>query len=565
MNIPLNQFEQHISETILKRGLSYYKSGAVESVDEISVGEYFAIVSGSEHYEVAIKIKNNTIVNIDCDCPYDGGICKHAVAVIFSIQAEALQLNDVQTQATSKSKKVKTAKGKTPKEQLVSLLNQLEKEELITSLIELATKDKSLLYQLLSKYSYLNQEQTQAFYTNQVKNIIKSAQARDGFIGYHEIKKLNNQLDELIENAKKQAEQKNKQGALFICWAIIDELISIIDSVDDSNGYVYGFVEEALELLNDIATGEAKEEYAIDIFYNCIEKIKIKLGDGYGFLNSFIGVACASILQKEQVQVLKPYLKSTKESKYDDGFYARTEYDLIERFEGVKQAQEFLYQNLHHSSFREQAIKQAIEIKDYAKAKKIANDGIAFDKEYGGLRNAWRKYLLQIAELEKDKKTIVEIALFLFNDNHYDFTYYTIVKKNAISQEWQQIVKETLQKLNSLTHWRKPYDTIARIYFEEQQWDKLLATVTEFASFELLAKYEAILNEHFHSQLTSLYERSIRNYLEKNVDRSHYVIACKAIRRLKAIIPNHNINYLINEFREKYKRRPALIELINKI
>ena len=565
MNIPLDQFEQHISETILKRGLSYYKSGSVESVDEISAGEYFAIVSGSEHYEVEIKIKNNTIINIYCDCPFDGVVCKHAVAVIFSIQAEVLQLNDVQTQATSKAKKAKTAKEKTPKEQLISLLNRLEKEELITSLIELATKDKSLLYQLLSKYSYLNQEQTQTFYTNQVKNILKSAQARDGFIGYHEIKKLRNQLDELIENAKKQAEQKNKQGALFICWAIIEELIAIMDSVDDSDGYVYGFVEEALEILNNIATGEAKEEYAPNIFYSCIEKIKIKLGDGYGFLNSLIWLGCTSILHKEQVQILKQYLKSTKESKYENEFYARTEYNLIERFEGIKQAQEFLHENLHHSSLREKAIKQAIEIKDYSTAKKIANEGIAFDKEYVGLRNAWWKYLLQIAELEKNKKTIVEIALFLFNDNHYDFTYYYIVKKNATNQEWQQIVKETLQKLNSSTHWLKPYDTIAKIYFEEQHWDELLAVVTEFASFELLAKYEATLNEHFHSQLTSLYERSIRNYLEKNVDRSHYVIACKAIKRLKAITPNHNINYLINEFREKYKRRPALIELINKI
>lgn len=565
MNIPLNQFEQHIGETILKRGLSYYKNGAVESIDEIAVGEYFAIVSGSEHYEVEVKIKNKTIVDINCDCPYDGGICKHAVAVIFSIQAEVLQLNDVQIQTSSKSKKEKIKKEKTPKEQLVVLLNQLEKGDLITSLIELATKDKSLLYQLLSKYSYLNQEQTQAFYTNQVKNIIKSATARDGFIGYHEIKKLNNQIDELIENAKKQVQQKNKQGALFICWAIIEELISIMDSVDDSNGYVYGFVEESLELLNDIVTGEAKEEYAPDIFYNCIEKIKIKFGDGYGFLNSLIRLACASILQKEQVQVLKSYLKPTTESKYDNEFYARTEYNLIERFEGVKQAQEFLHQNLRYSSFREQAINQAIEIKDYSNAKKISNEGVLFDKEYGGLATSWRKYLLRIAELEKDKKTIVEIALFLFNNNHHDFTYYNIVKKNTTSQEWQLIVKETLQKLNASTHWRKPYDTIAKVYFEEGQWDKLLATVTEFASFELLAHYEAILNEHFHSQLISLYERSIRNYLEKNVDRSHYVIACKAIKRLKTITPNHNISYLINEFREKYKRRPALIELINKI
>jgi len=136
------------------------------------------------------------------------------VAVIFSIQAETLHLNDVQLQTNAKTKKEgtvkegtvkeKTVKEKTPKEQLVILLNQLEKSELITSIIELATKAKSLLYQLLSKYSYLYQEQTQTFYVNQVKNILKGSYARVGYIGYHEIKKLNNQIGELIENAKKQ-------------------------------------------------------------------------------------------------------------------------------------------------------------------------------------------------------------------------------------------------------------------------------------------------------------------------------------------------------------------------
>ena len=62
-----------------------------------------------------------------------------------------------------------------------------------------------------------------------------------------------------------------------------------------------------------------------------------------------------------------------------------------------------------------------------------------------------------------------------------------------------------------------------------------------------------------------LYERSIRTYLEKHVDRKYYEIACKAIRRLKKIIPHNNVNHLINEFRVKYKNRRALIELINKI
>src|ERR1019366_427960 len=202
MNIPLNQFEQHINETILKRGLSYYKQGAVTSVDELEPNIYFAEVEGSESYEVEIEIKKGFITDIDCSCPYDGGICKHAVAVLFTIQAEELKLEDVQIQTSAKIKNSKTAKEKTPKEQLNLLLNQLSKDELIKSILEIGVKDKSVLYQLLSKYSYLHQEQTQDFYTKQVKNIIKSTQARDGFIGYHEVKKLQKPMDELLVNAE---------------------------------------------------------------------------------------------------------------------------------------------------------------------------------------------------------------------------------------------------------------------------------------------------------------------------------------------------------------------------
>ncbi len=44
MKIPLNQFEQYIDETILKRGLQYFKNGQVNEPEEISPGEYVAIV-----------------------------------------------------------------------------------------------------------------------------------------------------------------------------------------------------------------------------------------------------------------------------------------------------------------------------------------------------------------------------------------------------------------------------------------------------------------------------------------------------------------------------------------
>jgi uncharacterized Zn finger protein len=86
IKIPLSQFEQIIDETILKRGLDYFKKGFIKEFTEISHGEYEVSFEGTEMYLVQLEIKNNVIVEHTCGCPYDMEfICKHIVAAIFMI------------------------------------------------------------------------------------------------------------------------------------------------------------------------------------------------------------------------------------------------------------------------------------------------------------------------------------------------------------------------------------------------------------------------------------------------------------------------------------------------
>jgi len=109
MRIPLNEFEQLIDESILKRGLAYFKGGAITDFSEISNGEYEAIVSGTEDYTVQLEVKNNVIIEHNCDCPYDmGAVCKHLAAVIFHLQQDKLELNQFSPNSPQKKKKTKS-------------------------------------------------------------------------------------------------------------------------------------------------------------------------------------------------------------------------------------------------------------------------------------------------------------------------------------------------------------------------------------------------------------------------------------------------------------------------
>src|SRR5690554_6589134 len=93
MNIPLNEFEQAIDPVILERGLAYYQNNLVIDFVEIATGEYEANVLGTLEYTVRLEIENNTIVGHECDCPYDmGPVCKHAVASLFYLKIEELNI-----------------------------------------------------------------------------------------------------------------------------------------------------------------------------------------------------------------------------------------------------------------------------------------------------------------------------------------------------------------------------------------------------------------------------------------------------------------------------------------
>ncbi|MBS1942286.1 MAG: SWIM zinc finger family protein, partial [Bacteroidetes bacterium] len=118
MEIPLDRFEQEIDERILERGLKYFERGAVEEPEELEPGLYEAVVQGSEDYTVSVRLKGNAVTEYACDCPYDGPVCKHVVALLFELQQNVLHL-------PKQGKGRKKAKKPTVAEQVDRALTEL--------------------------------------------------------------------------------------------------------------------------------------------------------------------------------------------------------------------------------------------------------------------------------------------------------------------------------------------------------------------------------------------------------------------------------------------------------
>ncbi len=70
----LKNFEKFAGTQILARGLDYYHSDCIASIEEIEDNEFEATVEGRELYKVKVDLdEHGNITYTFCDCPYDLG------------------------------------------------------------------------------------------------------------------------------------------------------------------------------------------------------------------------------------------------------------------------------------------------------------------------------------------------------------------------------------------------------------------------------------------------------------------------------------------------------------
>nr|NQU94465.1 SWIM zinc finger family protein [Bacteroidota bacterium] len=414
MKIPLNQFEQVINETILKRGLSYFKNGYITDFTEISNGEYEATVSGAEEYTVRLKIKNDNIVEHNCDCPYDmGPVCKHIVASIFYLKQDELNLNQ-QSKSFAKKKKSKSVT-----QQLKEVLDKVSHKELKEFIQEHSKTDKQFRNLFLSSFAHLNESQSKEFYQKQIKSIVNSAIDRHGFIGWHEMKYLEQGIDPIITIAGKQFESKNYINAIYICTALMEEMTEAIQFSDDSNGVIGGVIDNSYEMLYDIATKDISVDIKTELFNYCITAFEKRLFDGWDWHTGVLDIAYELTNNEKEADIIIKCL-DTVNGEYEKERAQSFKLKIITEYKDKEDVQKYIDKHITNSSIRNDEIAKAVENKKFEKAIKLCKDGIKYDeKDKPGLVKKWYNWLLKIAQAQNSTSKIIEYARLLLIDNFH--------------------------------------------------------------------------------------------------------------------------------------------------
>lgn len=557
----LSNFKSHTPSVIFGRGKEYYHDNAVKDLTALKNGQWTAIVEGNEDYEVDVTIDNKReVTSFFCDCPYDGDICKHVVAVLLAIEDESTIVID--------DKKEK----KSPEWQ--QIIKQLPENELRDFITEFATRNKNLRNELIIKFPALDQGDNSGKYRNIISGSFKSSSEQFGFYGYRETHAAMHIIHDLLAKADEHNEKANYREAFSIASAVTPECIEAIQNMDDSNGECSGAIEEAFQIM-DIILEKSKDTSFTDEVYKWLsEQMNNSDYSSYGCDNSlehtFFEWAINPVRLSTAYQFIDQQLKKAKtldnwSAEYKIKKYLQHKVGLLLKEGKDLEADKLIDDNIHISEFRKIRVEQRLKQKDYANAIRQIKEGIkiAEQKDHPGTVHDWKDQLLSIYQSTNSNIELQKLAIDLFENNSSTIEYYRIYKQTFSINEWPQICEKIIQKMLPQRQKGKFFGgyfshDLANIYIEEKMWVRLFNIVKSDHRINNIITYTKYLKADFSSDLILLYKEGI-SYYAKQTGRNVYQQLVSYLSEMAGLEGGLDEAKLLKaRLLEAHKNRPAM-------
>lgn len=414
-------------------------------------------------------------------------------------------------------------------------------------------------------FAHLNESQSKEFYQKQIKSVLNSAKSKQGFIGWHEMKYLEQGLNPIIAVAMKQFKSNNYLNAIYICTALMEEMTKAIHFSDDSNGSIGGIIHISFDMLHDMAKQDNSEEVKTELFNYCITTFNKRLFEDWDWHIGILNIAKKLIDNEEDADIILKCL-DTLNGEYEKERAQSLKLDIITKYKDAKEVQRFIDKYITNPSIRNTVIKQAVNNNDFEKAIKLCTNGIEYDKkDKPGLLKKWYNWLLKIAQVQNNKTKIIEYSRYLLIDNfHPEQDYYQILKKEIEPDKWKNFLEDIIKEITQNVGWNNGR-LVHTIYINEKWWDRLFLVLKENASLMNIENNEQYLSKDYSKELIQLYNENIIEFVDNHMGRKHYKTACRYLRRMKKLGGDEKVNELIAYFRMTYPKRKALLDELSSV
>lgn len=259
--ITLSEFENFVPSVILMRGKDYYNDNAVITLKETSTGEWEATVEGTEEYSVEISLEGNEIESWFCDCPYDGDICKHVVAVLYAIRNKNKKVNRFLSAEEAVFIEEISEKQHQEIPDLEKLLSFIDKKKLIAFICQQALTHPDLQESLLQNFAPKKSAGQITIYYNKKIDACFNSSYSNHSNRYNSFEQID--LDEtfLVKTSSQSLDYMIKY-AHHLIQSFPDEMLAIYNSKiqkyaeENVGSNYYGYIVQVLKKMLEFPKGK---------------------------------------------------------------------------------------------------------------------------------------------------------------------------------------------------------------------------------------------------------------------------------------------------------------------
>lgn len=507
-------------------------------------------------YTIKIETDGKKTRNFSCSCPSDYYPCKHIPIVQNAINDRII-----------KSKK-KNEAGL-----FEDVVRKMSLKDLQEFVIRFGLHNPSFQQAILLDFAPLQKQSENNQYSDIIRNGLEGI-----YFDFEDIYDYNHEcfeidvLDQWLNKAREYLRQGNYPEAILIAKACIEEYaewMKTIDSgVDDyiSEEYIYGpfnILEEAYENghvnakeLMTYCKGEVGEKKYQRNFHDSFDTLIMQLTedtDPKGYL----------AMQDRLFNSL------SDKTSYEAKTIIDRKIDFYKKQGDATTAWKIVEENIQFEAFRKEIVQKRIAENSLKEAKRLINEYIQAktketDNSYFGNRYSsyWDELLLDIAKKENNEKVVRSISR-KFLDSSFDVKYYKIYKSTFSADTWPA----ELEKL--IKHYQKRgrnwfITSVADIFVEEKQIERLLAYLAGNLRIEYVNRYYKFIGSEFPQETLALFKQAIDIYM-RNAGREIYENTINYFKSMLTVEGGKElVKQMITDYKVQYKSRKAMIEIFDR-
>lgn len=406
-----------------------------------------------------------------------------------------------------------------------------------------------------------------------VKNTIAASikcNTHRGYIGWSSCDNICMDMHDCLDMCAETLEKRGYMVALEAATYILVSGVKLASHADSSSGMLTDVIMCTYQLIDKCTKEiEKKDQQMRDQALALILKeAKKSVFDGwtdwrYNLLKSGICL-CDEKSAKKLEKVLDTLLEISREDYFPE--YTKKE-DLIVRYllhrhlYGKENTQKELYQNILINEFRIIAIKDAMEAKNYDEAEKLCLEKANAENTWhyhSGDPEDWNNMLYDIYRTGNNReKQIAQAKKLLLMGNE---KFWGVLKQiYKACGTWNENYKRLLDELKD----SKRTVCYRSVLISENEKKRLLEDVME-NPYDLFC-YGKYLVKEYPGQIYELCYKEISESCAQAKDRREYKKITKNIAQLIKWKGNDTAKSLIEELKQRYPRKPALLDELEKV